>query len=212
MLGCCDERVEKTSLLGRTRGHSPAIGDVLPGASHHLPRVGLFKPKDVRDITTWIVERLPNDVGSSFGGRQLFQQATLLQRLGQRAGRHPLARMAPELRHVGRSDAVPRAVRLPGRGTRSAWPWPIQPGLVRKRHGRVCRRSGSRDRGLGPQGHHDGGPLDWRRRGRALHRSVRHEASGQGGSPRGRAADHVEIGDQSGRAPHRTLRQPAERP
>ena len=74
MLGCCDERVEKTSLLGRTRGHSSAIGDVLPGASHHLPRVGLFKPKDVRDITIWIVERLPKDVGSSFGGRQLFQQ------------------------------------------------------------------------------------------------------------------------------------------
>ena len=28
-------------------------------------------------------------------------------------------------------------------------------------------------------GHHDGRPLDWRRRSRALHRTVRHEACGQ---------------------------------
>jgi len=74
MPGCCDESAEKTSLLGRSCGHRSAIGDALPGARHHLPRVGFFKPKDVRDITIWIVERLPEDVGSSFGGRQLFQQ------------------------------------------------------------------------------------------------------------------------------------------
>ena len=103
----------------------------------------------------------------------------LLQGLGQGPGRHVLARMAPELRYVGRPDDVPRTARLPSRGTRPPWPWPIQPGLVRKRHGRVCRRSGSPDRGPGSQEHHDGGPLDWRRRSRALHRTARHEASRQ---------------------------------
>ena len=36
---------------------------------------------------------------------------------------------------------------LPRDRTRSAWPWPIQPGFIRQRHGRVCRRSGGRDRG-----------------------------------------------------------------
>jgi hypothetical protein len=104
----------------------------------------------------------------------------LLQRLGQGPGRHLLARMAVELRYVGRPDVVSRTARLPSRGARSSWPRPIQPGVVRKRHGRVCRRSGSRDRGLGSQGHHDGGPLHWRRRSRALHRPVRHEACAKG--------------------------------
>jgi hypothetical protein len=37
MLGCCDERVEKTSLPGRTRGQPSVIGDVLPSPSHHYP-------------------------------------------------------------------------------------------------------------------------------------------------------------------------------
>src|SRR5258705_121682 len=120
--------------------------------------------------------------------------------------------MAPELRYVGRPDAVPRTAWLPGRGARSSWPWPIEPGLVRKRHGRVCRRSGSRDRGPGSQGHHDGGPLDWRRRSRALHRTVRHEAARNGGQNSRRAAAPVEICGQSGRTPHRSLRQLAERP
>ena len=82
-VGCCDERVEKTSLLGRTRGHPSAIGDVLTGASHYLPRVGLFKPKDARDVTVCIVERLSKDVRSSFRGRQLLKQYqdSQLQRL-----------------------------------------------------------------------------------------------------------------------------------
>ena len=53
--------------------HQSAIRDVLPSASDHLPRVGLFKPKDVCDVRVWVVERLPKDVGGSFGGRQLFQ-------------------------------------------------------------------------------------------------------------------------------------------
>ena len=53
--------------------HQSAIRDALPSASHHLPRVCLFKPKDVCDVAVWIVERLPKDVGGSFGGRQLFQ-------------------------------------------------------------------------------------------------------------------------------------------
>ena len=73
-LGRGNEGVEKTSLLGRIRGHPSAIRDVLPSASHHLPRVGLFKPKDVRDVAVCVVERLPKDVGGSFRGRQLLQQ------------------------------------------------------------------------------------------------------------------------------------------
>jgi len=50
-LGCCEERVEKTSLLGRTRGQPSAIGHVLPSATYHLPRVGLFETNKVRDVT-----------------------------------------------------------------------------------------------------------------------------------------------------------------
>ena len=78
-------------------------------------------------------------------------------------------------------------------GTRSSWPWPIQPGLVRKRHEWVHGRSGRPGRGPRSQGHHDGGPLDRRRRSRALHRTVRHEASGKGGPHRRRSAAHVEV-------------------
>jgi hypothetical protein len=74
VLGRGDESVEKTSLLGRTRGQPSAIRDVLPGASHYLPHVGLFKPKGVREVAVWIVESLPKDVGGSFRGRQLLQQ------------------------------------------------------------------------------------------------------------------------------------------
>ena len=57
-------------------------GDVLrkekggqgPGATDYLPRVCLFKPEDGRDVRVRVVERLPKDVGGSFGGRQLFQE------------------------------------------------------------------------------------------------------------------------------------------
>jgi hypothetical protein len=73
-VGRGNESVEKTSLLGRIRRHPPAIRDVLPSAPHHLPRIGRLKPKEVRDLTASIVERLPKDVGGSFGGRQLLQQ------------------------------------------------------------------------------------------------------------------------------------------
>ena len=55
------------------------------------------------------------------------------------------------------------------------------------------------------------GPLDRRRRSRPLHRAARHEACRQGGPHRRRAADHVEVRGQSGRAPDRGLRQHAER-
>src|SRR5262245_62248929 len=53
--GCGDEEVEKTSVLGRARGHPAATGDVLPGASHDLPRVCLSKPEDRRYIAVRIV-------------------------------------------------------------------------------------------------------------------------------------------------------------
>jgi hypothetical protein len=55
---CCDERVEKTPLLDRIHGHPSALGDVLPGASHYLTRVGLFKPKEFRDVAVGIAEGL----------------------------------------------------------------------------------------------------------------------------------------------------------
>jgi len=38
-LGSCDQAVEKTPLLGRTRGYPSATGDVLPSATHYVPRV-----------------------------------------------------------------------------------------------------------------------------------------------------------------------------
>ena len=74
VLGRGNERVEKTSLLGRIRRHPAAIRDVLASASHHLPRVGGLKPKDVPDLTVWIVERLSKDVGGTLRRRQLLQQ------------------------------------------------------------------------------------------------------------------------------------------
>jgi hypothetical protein len=55
-------------------GHDSAIGDPLPGARHHLPRVRLFEPEDVRDVAVGIVERLPKDEGGAFGGSQPFEQ------------------------------------------------------------------------------------------------------------------------------------------
>jgi len=68
------ERLEKTPMLGRIRGHLSGTRDVPPGASHHLARVGLFKLKNIRDVAVWIVEGFPKDVGGSFDGRQLFVQ------------------------------------------------------------------------------------------------------------------------------------------
>lgn len=58
-------------------------GNVLPGARHHLARVGLSEPQDVRNLAVGIVERLPEDVRRSFGGRQLLHQyqEAQLQRL-----------------------------------------------------------------------------------------------------------------------------------
>ena len=52
----------------------PTTRDVLPSASDHLPRVGLFEPKDVRDVAVRIVERLSKDERRSFDGGQRFQQ------------------------------------------------------------------------------------------------------------------------------------------
>jgi hypothetical protein len=72
--GSGDEKVDKMSLCGRVRRPPSAIGDMLASAGRHLPRVGLFKSKDVRDVMVRIVERLSQDVCSSFRGRQLLQQ------------------------------------------------------------------------------------------------------------------------------------------
>jgi hypothetical protein len=55
-------------------GHASGIGDALPGASHYLPRVGLFESEDVRDVAVRVVERFPEDVGGSFGATQPFNQ------------------------------------------------------------------------------------------------------------------------------------------
>src|SRR6267142_935051 len=68
--------------------------------------------------------------------------ADLLQGLGEGPGRDVLARLAFELRHVGRTNAFPRAERLSRGCARSTWPWPVQSGLVRQRHERLCRRPG----------------------------------------------------------------------
>src|SRR5262245_34035392 len=68
-LDCGDERIEKTSALGRIRRGPSTIRDVLARARHHLPRVGLFKPQTVRDFPVWIVERLAQDISGSFRGR-----------------------------------------------------------------------------------------------------------------------------------------------
>ena len=50
-----NEGVEKTSMPGRIRGHLSPISEMLPSASHHVPRVGFFKPQGVRDVA---VQRL----------------------------------------------------------------------------------------------------------------------------------------------------------
>src|SRR5262245_18501049 len=87
----------------------------------------------------------------------------LLQRLGQGPSRNPVARLAVELRHVGRPDAVSRRARLPSRGARSSWPWTIQPTVGWERHEWIRRRSSRSDQGLGSRGHHNGRPFDRRR-------------------------------------------------
>jgi MFS family permease len=83
------------------------------------------------------------------------------------AGRNVLARLAAKLRRLGRPNAFPRAERLPRGCARPAWPWPVQPSLIRERHERLCRRSCGRHRGDGSQGSYAGGPLH-RRRSRSL--------------------------------------------
>ena len=104
----------------------------------------------------------------------------LLQGLGHGSGRHLLARMAVELRCLGWPDVVSRAARLQSRRSRSSRSWPVQPGDVRERHGRIRRRSRGRDRGARSQGHHDGRSLDRRGRSHPLHRSPRDEARFEG--------------------------------
>jgi hypothetical protein len=44
IVGGSNERVEKTSLIGRVRGCASAVQHVLTCARHHLPRAGLFNP------------------------------------------------------------------------------------------------------------------------------------------------------------------------
>ena len=119
--------------------------------------------------------------------------------------------MASELRRLGRPNAFPRAERLPRGRARPSWAWSVEPGLFRERHGRLCRRSRSRDRGARSQGRHAGGPLHRWRRSRPLHRAPRDEAGRQSGPHRRRAADHAEIRDQSGGPTDGGLRQHAER-
>jgi len=74
IVGCCDERIEKTSLLGRTHADSSAISDVLASAGYQLARVGLVKLKCLGDVAVRIVECLPEDERGAFGRCQPFQQ------------------------------------------------------------------------------------------------------------------------------------------
>src|SRR6266850_5719143 len=138
--------------------------------------------------------------------------ADLLQGLGEGPGRDVLPRLASELRHVGRTNALPRAERLSRGCARPTWPWPVQSGLVRQRHERLCRRSCGSDRSARSQGSHAGGPLHRRRRGRALYRPPRDEPSRQGRPDRRGATAHAENRGQSRGAADRAVRRPAREP
>src|SRR5262245_7256412 len=74
ILSRCDERFQETLFIGRTRARRPATRDVLPRAGDDLPCVSLCKSKDVSNVAVRVVERLPEDVGGSFSGRQPFQE------------------------------------------------------------------------------------------------------------------------------------------
>ena len=136
----------------------------------------------------------------------------LLQGLGQRPGRNVLARLAAELRRLGRPNAFPRAERLPRGRARPPWPWPVEPGLFGERHERLCRRSCSRDRGTRSQGRDAGGPLHRWRRSRPLHWAPWNEAGRQSCSHCRGAADHAENRRQSRGTADGGVRQHAERP
>ena len=115
MLSRGDKRVEKASVLGRTCGHASAIGDVLPGASHYLPSVGHFKPKDGRDVAVGIVERFSEDVRGSFGRRQPLQQQAnpTCQRLASFSSRLRVGAHVDRFRQPGFDARFPaRACRL----------------------------------------------------------------------------------------------------
>jgi hypothetical protein len=90
MLRCSGEDIEKTSRVGRARGQRSSVSDVLTRAGHHLSRVGLFEPKDVRDLAVWIVEGFSKDEGGSFGGGQPFEQQLNAKRDGLTLLRSPL--------------------------------------------------------------------------------------------------------------------------
>ncbi len=142
-------------------------------------------------------------------GHDQGRHADLLQGLGQGPGRYVLARLALECRHVGRTNALPRTERLPRGRARPTWPRPVQPGLIRQRHERLCRRSCGSDRSPRSQAGHAGGPLHRRRRGRALHRPPRNEPSRQGRPDRRSATAHAEDRRQSRGAAHRGVRRHA---
>src|SRR5262245_44741110 len=51
-----------------------AARDPLPGARHHLPRVGFFQPQHVRDLAVGILERLAKDERGPLGRFERLEQ------------------------------------------------------------------------------------------------------------------------------------------
>jgi len=127
--------------LANTRGAIEALGraQLLAPSSlrwFHQETHSVFDHEDITVSVRWKSPQCARRQGHEHDHNERRHDYLLLG-LGQGPGHHLLRRMAPELQHVGRTDAVPRRAGIPRRGTRSSWPRAIQPGFVQKRHGWV---------------------------------------------------------------------------
>jgi hypothetical protein len=69
-----DEGVEKPLAIGGTDRPAMFAAETAAGTGDELPGIRFAQREDLRDVPVWVVERLPEHVGGSFGRRQLLQE------------------------------------------------------------------------------------------------------------------------------------------
>jgi pimeloyl-ACP methyl ester carboxylesterase len=113
-------RVVAHDRRGHGRSSQASSGNDMDGYADDLAAV--IEALDLKDAIL---------VGHSTGGgevaRYIGRHGT--KRVAKRPGRNVLARLASELRRLGRSNAFPCPERVPRGCARSSWPWPVEPGL-----------------------------------------------------------------------------------
>jgi non-heme chloroperoxidase len=109
-------RVVAHDRRGHGRSSQASSGNDMDGYADDLAAV--IEALDLKDAIL---------VGHSTGGgevaRYIGRYGT--KRVAKRPGRNVLARLASELRRLGRPNAFPRAQRLPRGRARPSWTWPV---------------------------------------------------------------------------------------